>query len=151
MTKPEYWDDFEVGRRYDIGSFTLTEDEIVEFARRYDPQPIHLDRNQAESGPHGGIMASGWQTAAAVMRLMVDHFIPIDNALPSPGMDELRWLRPVRPDVAYNVTATVDDSRPSRSKPDRGSIWTTLEAFDPDGEPVYRARGVGIYRRREIT
>lgn len=148
MTKPLYLEDFEPGRRYELGSFTLTEAEIVEFAERYDPQAIHVDAAAAADGPFGGIIASGWQTAAAVMRLMVDNFIPSETALASPGMEELRWLAPVRPDVTYTAHVVVEETRPSSSKPDRGSIWTTMKLSDPDGTVVYRARGIGIYRRR---
>ncbi len=144
----EYLDDFEVGRSYDLGSFTLTEADIIDFATRFDPQAFHVDPEAAKDSVFGGLIASGWHTVGCVMRLMVDNLIPAESALGSPGIDNLRWLKPVRPGVEYRATYTVESKRDSKSKPDRGMITTTTEVVDPDGEKVMTFTGVGMYLKR---
>ncbi|MFV0258688.1 MAG: MaoC family dehydratase [Acidimicrobiales bacterium] len=149
MTPPtRYFDDLAAGDRFEIGSFRLTASEIVEFARRYDPQPFHTDPEAAASSIFGGLIASGWQTGASVMRLMVDNFISTESGLGSPGMDEIRWIQPVRPDIEYSASVTVEQTKASASKPDRGVIWSLIELRDPDGQVVYSSRGMGMWRRR---
>lgn len=149
MTPPvRYLDDFSEGEQFDLGSFTFTEAEIIAFATEFDPQEFHIDPVAAKEGPFGGIIASGWHTSAKVMRLMVDNFIPKESALGSPGIDELRWLRPVRPGIEYRVRYLIEAVVPSRSKDDRGHIEGLLEALDPAGDVVMSFRGRGIYRRR---
>ncbi len=149
MTKKvRYFEDLSAGDRFEIGSFTLSEEEIISFAERYDPQPFHVDAAAAADTMFGGLIASGWQTAACVMRLMVDGFISVESSLGSPGMDELRWLRPVRPNVSYAATIEITESRPSRSKPDRGTVWSVVQVTDPEGEVVYTSKGMGIYLKR---
>jgi len=147
----EYLDDFKAGRVYDIGSFRLTEEEIVDFASRFDPQAFHLDPEAAGDSLYGGLIASGWHTVGCVMRLMVDNLIPAKSSLGSPGIDELRWLKPVRPGVEYRATYTVDEVRDSRSKPDRGLISTTTDLYDPDGEKVMTFSGIGMYLKRPVV
>lgn len=144
----EYLDDFEAGRSYDIGSFSLTEAEIIDFATEFDPQVFHVDPEAAKESVFGGLIASGWHTVGCVMRLMVDNLIPAGSALGSPGIDNLRWLKPVRPGIEYRAVYTVDSVRDSKSKPDRGLITTTTELFDPDGEKVMTFSGVGLYLKR---
>ncbi len=152
MPAPErYLDDFSTGQTFDLGSFRFTESEIIEFAVRFDPQPFHTDPEAAKDSPFGGLIASGWHTSAAVMRLMVDNFIPRESSMGSPGIDDLRWTKPVRPDVDYDVSYLVEDVVPSRSKPDRGHIKGYLEVTDPEGDIVMSFRGRGIYRRRVGT
>jgi len=144
----EYLDDFEAGRAYELGSFTLTEAEIIDFATQFDPQPFHIDPEAAEGSMFGGLIASGWHSVSCVMRLMVDNLIPARSGLGSPGIDQLRWLKPVRPGIEYRAVYTVDSVRDSTSKPDRGMITTTTELFDPDGEAVMTFTGVGMYLKR---
>lgn len=144
----EYLDDFAAGQVFDLGTFSVTEEEIVDFATKFDPQVFHVDPVAARNSVFGGLIASGWHTVGCVMRLMVDNLIPDKSALGSPGIDQLRWLKPVRPDVKYSVTYTVNEVRESRSKPDRGVINTTTDVFDPDGEKVMTFSGVGMYLKR---
>ncbi|MDH3294831.1 MAG: MaoC family dehydratase [Acidimicrobiia bacterium] len=144
----DYLDDFAAGQVFDLGTFSLTEDEIIEFATRYDPQAFHVDPEAAAESVFGGLIASGWQTVASVMRLLVDNLIPAKSALGSPGIDELRWLKPVRPGVEHRATYEVLEVRESRSKPDRGLIRARCITVDPDGEPVMSFVGVGMYLKR---
>jgi acyl dehydratase len=141
-------EDFRAGEEVPLGSFTLDEAEIVEFARRFDPQPFHTDAEAAAASPFGGLIASGWHTASAAMRLMVDNLIPRETAMGSPGVDELRWTRPVRPGDTISVTYRVLEVVPSRSKDDRGHVVGQVVAVNQDGEVVMTYRGRGIYRRR---
>ena len=117
-----YFEDYHVGMIDEFGDIAVTAEEIVEFARRYDPQPMHVDSEAAARGPFGGLIASGWHTAAMVMRLFVEHYLSKVATLPSPGVDELRWVRPVRPGDTLRVRVTVLETRRSRSKPDRGLV-----------------------------
>ena len=143
-----YLEDFVVGHVYELGAVDVTEDEIIEFATRFDPQPFHVDREAAQESMFGGIIASGWHTCSLFMRLMVDGFIQDAASLGSPGMDEIRWLAPVRPGDRLSGTITVEDVKPSTSKPDRGAIFITSEMTNQDGVVAMRMKGVGLYRRR---
>lgn len=143
-----FFEDFPPGATFDAGSVAVTESEVVAFARRYDPQPFHVDAEAAKASPYGGLIASGWHTAAMCMRLMVDHIFGDAAGLGSPGVDELRWLRPVRPGDTLRVRLTVLEARPSRSKPDRGLIRFRTEAENQDGEIVMSVVGLGLIGRR---
>jgi acyl dehydratase len=143
-----FFEDYTVGATYVCGSFTVTEDEIIAFATRYDPQMMHVDRDLAAKGPFGGIIASGWHTVAATMRLVVDNFLP-HNGLAAPGIDELRWPRPVRPGDTLTLHATVQQARRSRSKPDRGLIHSLLEVLNQNGDVVMSMKPVNIVRIRQ--
>ena len=146
-----YYEDYEVGATYELGSYSLSETDIVEFASRYDPQPFHLDREAAAKSPYGGIIASGWHSACAMMRLMVDHFVSANAGLGSPGLDEIRWLKPTRPDALLTVRITVRDKRRSRSKPDRGIFFHEVEVVDAAGDTVMTVKGAGMVRCREAA
>ncbi len=122
-------EDYKEGATYLCGSFTIGEDEIIAFARQYDPQPMHVDPVFAANGPFGAVIASGWHTVSRAMRLVVENFLPYDN-LASPGIDELRWLRPVRPGDTLTLHVTVKEARRSRSKPDRGLIYSFMELLN---------------------
>jgi acyl dehydratase len=143
-----YFDDYLPGATYDCGSFSVSEDEIVSFAKQFDPQPFHVDPGAAARGPFGGLVASGWQTAALVMRQLVDHYLPAGASLGSPGLDEIRWPNPVRPGDTLRVRATVMEARRSLSKPDRGIMKTMVEAADQDGRTVMRAIAINFLRVR---
>ena len=142
-----FLEDYTVGATYVCGSFTLTEDEIIQFASLYDPQVMHVDPALAAEGAFGEIIASGWHTVARSMRLLVDHFLPF-NGLAAPGIDELRWPRPVRPGDTLTVHATVQQARRSRSKADRGLIHTLLEVVNQHGDVVMSMKPVNLVRAR---
>ena len=141
------FEDYIVGATYRLGSFAVTEDEIIQFARQYDPQTMHVDRAIAGRGPYGGVIASGWQTVALAMRLLVDNFLPHDG-LAAPGIDELRWPLPVRPGDTLTVQATIQQARRSRSKPDRGLIHGLMEVLNQHGEVVMSMKPMNFVRVR---
>jgi acyl dehydratase len=142
-----FFEDYVEGATYVCGSFTLTEDEIIDFARLYDPQTMHIDRRLAAEGPFGEIIASGWHTVARAMRLLVENFLP-HNGLAAPGIDELRWPRPVRPGDTLTLHVTVQQARRSRSKPDRGLIHTLLEVVNQEGDVVMSLKPMNLIRVR---
>lgn len=150
MTKQLKWyfEDFEVGRTIPVGSCTVSEEEIIDFATRFDPQPFHVDRDAAATSIYGGIIASGWHTCAMMMRLMVDGFLSEAASMGSPGVDEIRWIKPVRAGDTLTVTTTPLEARPSGSKPDRGVVVTMWEAKNQHGELVATVKGMGMFRRR---
>lgn len=151
MTDPasdRYLEDFVPGEVREYGPVPVSEAEILEFARKYDPQPIHVDPEWARTGPFGGLIASGWHTTALTMRLLVDNYLPAAASLASPGIDELRWARPVRPGDALSVRVTVLEVRPSRSKPDRGLLRSRIEVLDRDGAIVMTLVALNMLRRR---
>lgn len=147
----QFFEDFVPGSTHEFGPTVLGEGEIVEFARRYDPQPIHTDPEWAQTGPFGGLIASGWHTAAAMMRLLVEQYLPPAASLASPGIDELRWLRPVRPGDELRVRVTVIETRPSRSKPDRGLLRSRIEVLGADGSAVMTLIALNLIRRRPAS
>ena len=131
-----YLEDYPVGSTAELGSVHVTEDEIREFAERYDPQPFHTDPEKAKLWPYGGLIASGWHTCAMMMRVMVDSFIDGEASLGSPGLGPIRWKLPVRPADVLRVRARVVDSKPSQSKPDRGTITFEVDVLNQNGEIV---------------
>jgi acyl dehydratase len=130
------FEDYVAGTVFELGSIAVSEKEIVEFGERYDPQYLHIDRERAEKGPFGGLIASGWQTTAMIMRLFVENFLPDAASLASPGIDEVRWLKPVRPGDVLRVRVNVLETRRSRSKPDRGIVKSRVEAYNQRDELV---------------
>src|SRR5689334_21110760 len=135
-----YFEDYQPGAVYEYGYLTVTEAEILDFARRFDPQPMHIDRDRAEAGPFGGLIASGWHTAGLFMRLYADHYLTRVASLASPGIDELRWPAPLRPGDLLRIRAEVAGARPSRSKPDRGLVRTRCELIaSPDTTVMTRS------------
>jgi len=143
-----HFEDYAPGAVFEYGEMQVTEPEIVEFARRFDPQYIHVDRERAAQGPFGGLIASGWHTAAMMMRLIVDNFLPRRACRGSPGVDELRWLRPVRPGDVLSVRLSIVEATQSRSKPDRGVVRTLCEVLNQDREVVLSLRAMNIIARR---
>jgi acyl dehydratase len=131
-----YFEDYQVGMVDEFGEVLVTAEEIVEFARRYDPQTMHVDADAAATGPFGGLIASGWHTGSLTMRLFVDHYLSKVATLPSPGIDELRWVRPVRPGDTLRMRVTVVEARRSKSKPDRGIVRSLVEVLNQNGEVV---------------
>jgi acyl dehydratase len=144
-----YFEDYVQGHVHEFGSIGVSESEIVEFARAYDPQPFHTDAEAARQTPFGGLIASGWQTAGLMMRLVVDHYLSHVASLASPGVDELRWTQPVRPGDILSVRATVIEARPSSSKPDRGLVRTFFEVLNQRGEVVMTVKAMNMLKRRD--
>jgi acyl dehydratase len=142
------FEDYPQGAVFEFGSVTVGTDEIVDFARRFDPQPLHVDAAAAEQGPFGGLIASGWHTAGIMMRLFVEHFLPRAASLGSPGIDELRWPRPVRPGDILRLRVHVVEARPSRTQPDRGILRTFVEVLNQDDAVVMSLKPVNLLRRR---
>jgi acyl dehydratase len=149
MSKPvRYFEDYRPGLVVTAGPVGVSEIEIVDFARRYDPQPMHTDPAAAKAGQFGGLIASGWHTAALMMRLVATEFLSPESGLASPGIDELRWLKPVRPGDSLTMRATVIEARPSRSKPDQGVVRSLGEILNQNGEIVMTLKPISIIRRR---
>ncbi len=143
-----YFEDYVLGTTHECGSVTVDEAGIVAFAKEFDPQPFHVDPAAAAAGPYRGLIASGWHTAALVMRLLVQNYLSAQASLGSPGLDEIRWPSPVRPGDTLRVRATVVQARRSLSKPDRGIVKTMIEAVNQDGLPVMRAIAINFMRVR---
>jgi acyl dehydratase len=143
-----YFEDFEVGDVSELGPVSVSADEIVEFASRYDPQPFHLDAEAAKSTPFGGLIASGWHTTALFMGMFVRAVLLDAASLGSPGVEEIRWTAPVRPGDTLTGRSTVTETRPSSKDPRRGTIFTTNEVFNQDGTLVMTLRARGFFARR---
>jgi acyl dehydratase len=144
LAEDRYFEDYVPGTVCEFGQVRVSEDKIIKFARRFDPQYIHIDPGAAMQGPFGGLIASGWHTAAMMMRLVVDHFLPQTASLGSPGIDELRWLRPVRPGDVLRVRVSVIEATRSRSKPDRGIVHTVMEVMNQNGEVALSLKAMNI-------
>jgi acyl dehydratase len=144
-----YFEDYVVGSIYEFGTIAVTEEEIIDFARRYDPQPFHIDPKAAESTPFGGLISSGWLTAGLMMRLLVDNYVSSVASLGSPGVKELKWLKPVRPGDELSIRVTIQEARRSRSKPDRGMVGISVDVLNQHREVVMTMESVGMIRCRK--
>jgi len=145
-----YFEDYVVGSVHKFGAIAITEEEVIDFAKRFDPQTFHIDPQGAKKTRFGGIIASGWHTSALVMRLFVDNYLSKVANLASPGVDELRWIRPVRPGDDLSIRVTVLDARPSRSKPECGILTFFIEVTNQRGEVVMTMKSVSIMLRRGL-
>ncbi len=143
-----YWEDFPVGSVREFGGITLGKEEIVEFARRFDPQPFHVDEEAAKHSPFGGLIASGWHTASTAMRMACDAFLLDSASLGSPGIEQLNWIKPVRPGDTLRTRLTVLEARPSESKPHIGLLRTRWEILNQANECVMTLEGHSMFRRR---
>jgi len=146
--EPLYWEDYAVGQRYLLGQTSFTETEIVAFAREFDPQSFHIDSGAAATSMYGGLIASGWHINAKLMRLFVDNYLDTRTSLGSPGVDKVRWLRPVRAGDTLTAWIECTAKTPSRSKPDRGVLHEKWLAENQRGELVVTIEGMGMVRRR---
>jgi acyl dehydratase len=144
----KYWEDFEVGSRIEMGRHTFSEAEIIDFARRFDPQPFHVDPLAAKDSFFGGLIASGWHTCCVGMRLTVDSHVNDSRSLGSPGLDNIRWLKPVRAGDTITYSRVVLESRASASRKEVGLVKSRWEAVNQDGEPVMTMEGWGMFGRR---
>jgi acyl dehydratase len=142
--KDRYYEDYVPGTIFEYGEIRVDAAEIIDFARRFDPQDMHVDPEAAARGRFGGLIASGWHTAAMMMRLLADHFLPRAASLGSPGIDELRWLRPVRPGDVLRIRVSILEASRSRSRPDRGMVRTLVEALNQQGEIVMSLKPMNI-------
>jgi len=143
-----YWEDIKQGEVFELGSRTMDKERMIAFAREFDPQPFHTDEKAAEASIWGGLIASGWLTGSTLMRLLYDGFLKDAASLGSPGIDELRWLKPVRPGDTLTARLTVIEATASRSRPDRGIVRTRMELMNQDGEVVMTVTGVNFISRR---
>ena len=143
-----YFEDYIAGVVHEFGGVEVLEDEMIAFARRFDPQPFHTDPDAARKSVFGGLIASGWFTASLIMRLLVDNYVSRVASLGSPGVDELRWLKPVRPGDTLSARITVLETQRSRSKPDRGFIRTFIEVLNQNSDLVMTIKSVGFVRCR---
>lgn len=143
-----YFEDYVEGEVYRFGSIAVTEDEVIGFAKRYDPQSFHIDPEAARRSPFGGLIASGWHTAGLMMRLFADHYLTHVASLASPGLDELRWLKPVRPGDTLSIRVTVLKAVASKSKPDRGVVTSGIEVLNQADEIVMTLKAVNFIGRR---
>jgi acyl dehydratase len=143
-----YWEDYEIGKRYPLGSTSFTAGEIVEFAKQFDPQSFHVDAEAAKSSLFGDLVASGWHVASKLMRLFVDNYLDSRTALGSPGLDEIRWLKPVRPGDTLTAWVECASKVPSRSRPTMGVIHEHWSATNQKGELVMTVKGINMVRRR---
>jgi acyl dehydratase len=143
-----YFEDFEIGEVTEIGPIGVSEEEIVEFASRYDPQPFHIDPEAAKSSPFGGLIASGWHTTALFMGMFVRGILLDSASMGSPGVEEIRWTAPVRPGDELTGRVTVIDVQPSQTNPGRGTVSTMSEVFNQDGERVMTLKARGVFARR---
>ena len=156
MTPPSrtpevYWEDLPVGTVIDLGAHDVSKEEILEFARKYDPQWFHTDEEAAKDSIYGGLIASGWHTCAMMIRLLCDSLLLRAASLGSPGIDEIRWIRPVRPGDTLRGRMEVIESRASKSKPDRGLVKSRWEVRNQADEVVMTMEGMGMYRRRDAS
>jgi acyl dehydratase len=149
-----YWEDAEIGQRRELGSYTFSEEEIVRFAKKYDPQPFHVDAQAAKRSIFGGLIASGWHTAAIWMKLSIAERVrmrgtsPLMRAGVSPGYEDMRWMKPVRPGMTLTYSSEIVGKVELRSRRDFAILLTRNEARDETGELVFRFTGKSLVQRR---
>lgn len=148
VTGDWYFEDFTPGQEIDLGTRTVTEEEIIDFARQFDPQPFHVDQEAAGRSIYGGVIASGWHTCAMMMRMVVDGMPFASSSMGSPGLDGVRWLLPVRAGDTLSLRHVTKQVKASSSKPDRGVVWTSWVATNQHGETVCTIEGMAMFKRR---
>jgi len=144
-----YFEDYEPGTVHEFGTIAVEETEIIEFGQRFDPQVFHTDPQAAKQTTYGGLIASGWQTASLMMRLFVDHYLSGIASLGSPGVDEMRWIKPVRPGDSLSLRVTVSQTKRSRSKPDRGVLFSFIEVLNQNHDVVMSMKAVNLLLCRQ--
>ncbi len=146
-----YFEDFQVGDIIDLGSTSASAEEIIAFATQYDPQPFHIDPERAKQSAFGTLVASGWHSSALFMRLLVDGLLNDTISMGSPGVDEVRWRKPVHPDEKLHARLTVIESTLSKSRSNMGIIRSLCELTNPEGEVVMSLKGLHFFGRRPET
>lgn len=144
-----YFEDFEPGHMTEVKGPTLTKEEIVEFASRFDPQPFHVDEEKARQSMYHGIIASGWHTVSLCMRMICDAYLLDSASMGSSGVDQIRWLIPVRPGDSISLRMTVLETKPSRTRPEMGIVRHRWDVFNQNQELVMEMTGTGLFRRRD--
>jgi acyl dehydratase len=147
-SEKRYFEDYVPGLVLEYGTISISEAEIIDFATRFDPQYIHIDREAAKGGPYRGLIASGWHTAALMMRLVADYYLSKVASLGSPGIDEIRWTRPVRPGDSLSIRISILEGKRSTSKPDRGVVRSLVEVLNQKQECVMTLKAMNIFRCR---
>ena len=142
-----YWEDFAVGQVRDLGTISPTREEIIAFATQFDPQPFHLDDEAAKASVFGALSASGWHTCAMAMRLMVTNFLCETSSLGSPGLENIKWLKPVYPGDTLRLQSTMLETKPMSKRPDVGMTRNLWEMFNQHGDKVLHMDGWGMFRR----
>lgn len=145
----KYFEDFRVGEKFHTKEKTLSTEEIIEFAELYDPQPFHIDESAAADSPYGGVIASGFHTIGTSFRLFIDTGVIGTTGMGSPGMDSIRWVKPVRPGDTLRVEAEVIETRASRSEPGRGIVLMDFRTFNQENDLVLSMRSVNLVRKRD--
>jgi acyl dehydratase len=143
-----YWEDLQPGQVLDLGSISPSREEIIAFATQFDPQPFHLNEEAAKASVFGGLCASGWHTCSMAMRLMVTNFLQTAASLGSPGLENVKWMKPVFPGDTLRLQHHILESRPMRSRPEVGLVRTQWEMFNQHGDQVLQMEGWGMFRRR---
>jgi acyl dehydratase len=151
---PLYWEDVVIGTRRDLGSYTFTEEEIIRFGRKYDPQSFHIDPEAAKHSMFGGLIASGWHTAAVWMKLAIAErerskgTSPLLRAGVSPGFEDMKWLKPVRPGMTVRFSSEITGKKELASRPELGLVLSRNKGHDENGDLVFRFTGKGFVQRR---
>jgi acyl dehydratase len=143
-----YWEDLAPGSVRELGSVTVSAEEIKEFAEQFDPQPFHLDEAAGRRSIYGNLCASGWHTCALAMKLTVENFLAESSSMGSPGLENLRWLKPVYPGDTLQLQHTILESRPLRTRKDTGLVRSSWQMSNQNGETVLQMEGYGMFRRR---
>jgi acyl dehydratase len=146
-----YWEDLTPGSVRDLGTVTMSAEEIKDFARRFDPQPFHTDEAAGRSSIFGGLCASGWHTCALAMKLTVENFLLESSSMGSPGLENLRWLKPVYPGDTLRLQQTIVESRALRTRTDTGLVRSVWEMFNQHGDKVMQMEGYGMFGRRHAA
>ena len=146
-----YWEDFPVGQVREFGAFAVTREAVLAFAAQFDPQPFHLDDAAARASLFGKLAASGWHTCAMVMRMMCDEYLLESSSKGSPGIDSLRWTKPVFPGDTLSVRLTTLEARPMASRPNVGLVLSKWEVLNQHREGVLTMQGWGMFGRREAA
>ncbi len=149
--KSRYFEDYIVGDEIEFGETTVDEQELLEFAQKFDPQPFHLDHEAAAQTHFGGLVTSGWHTCSMLMRMMVDHYISEVASMGSPGVDEIRWLVPVRPGDVLRARVRITEARRSNSKPDRGLVRSSIELINQNEKICMTMNSVGFFKCRNVV
>ena len=149
IDRDRYFEDYTAGKTYLLGEVAIDETEMVDYARQFDPQDIHIDQSRAGAGPFGGLIASGWYTGSLAMRLYVQHYLSNVSSLASPGFDGLTWNAPVRGGDVLRVEVSILEARRSKSKPDRGVVRTLIDVANQDGTTVMTINAINMIACRD--